>query len=870
MFYLISILKLHFSRAFLAAVAIAALTLIAQPAHAAGETYAWADDTNQSVTVAGGSGQVSGTLKKTAATSAATFTGDVSYTCSGAAKTSKVSLDVSNADFKKIYPTLANLTVPSEASCAAFDLAIAVAKADGTTTADQQAAAASCDQGSMSWLMCPFIDNATGAITKLANGVLIPLLRVKAINQQSTPELYDIWLKMVNLAEIMFLLVFLVIIFATITQQDIGYFDQYTIKKVLPRLVVAAILVQASFLLVGFMVDIGNVMGAGIEDLLRAATGPQSDASFAHVLTNLVGIGLAGALALGAVLGAASWVAIAPLLASMAISLLVVFLVLGLRFLLIAILIVVSPLAMVAWVLPNTRHWAKDWMELLFRLVLMYPIIVGVISLAGLVNSILPAGSSTADSVGAGMAGNLIKPIVVIAAFLIIPVTFKLAGKGLTRAYDLMNGHAQRGKGALKSSDFWQRGVDERKKRKNQHMENFMNSKPITSLSSGNKLKRGVAGAAMVGFGGGMLAGGPTSKRALDKRNAQLVKSDGKLLDDLTEAQSPKNMQDVLAAYAEPDAAKRRGRIDDLNRTVPNLAQIGSNQTGRRAILSRLSDKGFLTDNDVNNVLKAGRLSNPTSVSRDPASEYAALMSEVGKSRSSNPFSTMRMTEAKDKYTPKDAAGQPMKVIDSSGNEVELVMKRERGDLDWTSIDKQLRKTTANTLGDKFSTDNWGVILKGQEPDATELEKRVSRESAERVAASLPQRSITGAFDVTGRNMAPVEHRLKMARAFASQRAAITATQVGRDKYEALTADFHRDSDITHELAREAGVPATLLDNLSTTTKAWVAYELMQGRKYNPATSTLKLNSDASNWVTKQEAARLKNIGRNTTPPPTS
>ena len=854
------------------AAAIAALSLIAQPAHAAGETYTWTDGTNQSVTVSGGNSQVTGTLKKTADATTPTFTGDITFTCSSAAKTSKMSLTVDPAEYNKLYPTsITSVTVPPEAACAKLDtFGTSVEKADGTTTANEKTTGNECNQGSVSWMMCPFIDNATGAITKLANGVLIPLLRVKAINQQSTPELYDIWLKMVNLSEILFLLVFLVIIFATMTQQDIGYFDQYTIKKVLPRLVVAAILVQASFLLVGFMVDIGNVMGAGIEDLLKAATGPQSDASVSHVLTNLVGMGLAGALALGAVLGAASWVAIAPLLASMAISLLVVFLVLGLRFLLIAILIVVSPLAMVAWVLPNTRHWAKDWMELLFRLVLMYPIIVGVISLAGLVNSILPAGSSTSDSIGAGMAGNLIKPIVVIAAFLIIPVTFKLAGKGLNRAYDLMNGQAQKGKGSLKNSDFWQRGVDERKKRKNQHMENFMNSSSITSLSGGNKAKRALGGAAMVGFGG-MLGGGPSSKRALDKSNAQLVRADGKSLDDLTEAQNPANLQRVLAAYAEPDAAKRRGKIDDLNRTVPNLAQIGSNQTGRRAILSRLSDKGYLTDNDVNNVLNAGRLANPVSVSRDPASEYAALISEVGKSRSSNPFSTMRMTEAKESYTPKDAAGLPMKVTDSSGNEVELVMKRERGDLDWTTIDKQLRKTTANTLGDKFSTDNWSVILKGQEPGATELEQRVSRESAERVAASLPQRSITGAFDVTGRNMAPVEHRLKMARAFESQRAAITATQVGRDKFEAITADFHRDSDITHELARAAGMPTFMFDALTTQAKALVAYEWMTGHRYDPSVDASRDYADeGQKWVNKRETARLKNMKGNTTPPPTS
>lgn len=859
------------------AAAVAALTLMAQPAHAAGETYTWTDDTNQSITVAGNNGQVSGTLTKTAATATTTFAGDVKYTCNSVAKTTKLSLTVASDQYKKIYPTsVTDLTVPPDATCSspqdAFDtLNIAVEQSSGATSADVTTPASQCDNGSVSWLMCPFINNATSVVSSIADKALVPLLRIKQINSTTTPDLFHIWERMRDLAEVMFLLVFFTIIFATITQQDFGFFDQYTIKKILPRLVAAAIMVQASFLFVGVMVDIGNVLGAGVETLLRSTTGAHTTPDIANSLQTLIGGGLAGVLAIGGILGVASWIAIAPLLVSLVLSLLVVFLVLGLRFLLIAVLIAVSPLAMVAWVLPNTRHWAKDWMELLFRLILMYPIIVGVISLAGMMSQILPAGDATSSSTIGGLAGGLINIVVVIAAFLVIPATFKMAGKGLNSAHAILNGHANNQKSRLKGSDFWQRGVDERKKRKNQHMENFMNSKSITSLSGGNKAKRALAGAATAGFGSGVLLGGPASKRALDKSNAQLLRTDSKSLDDMTEAQNPGNLHKVLAAYAEPDTAKRKGMIEDLNRTVPNLAQLGSNQTGRRAVLSRLSDKGYLIDDDINNFNKAATLRNRTSVSRDVGSEFPALLGEVGKSRPTNPFSTMRIAQATDSYTPKDASGRPAMITDISGNQVPLVMRRERGDLDWTPIDLQLRKTTANTLGDKFSTDNWNVILKGRAAGATVLEKRVAQESAERVAASLPQRSIQGAFDVTGRNMAPVEHRLKMARAFESQRSAMMATSVGRDKYEALTADFHRDSDLTHELAREAGVPAALLESLNVEAKALVAYDWMKGNKFDLATyggSKEDLNVAGFSWGKGREAKRLERLGRSgpTTP----
>ena len=873
MFFIFSILKRHLGRTFVTAAAVAALSLIAQPAHAAGETYTWADDTNQTITVSGGAG-VTGSLKKTADAATDTFAGDVAFSCNPAAKTAKLTVVITPGDFKNVYPTsVSSITAAPAAACVKFDPnSVSVEKADGTTSANAPGAKdeKKCDNGSVSWIMCPFIDNATKAITTLATGVLQPLLKVKAVNPQTTPELYAMWKNMVALAETMFLLVFLVIIFATMTQQDIGFFDQYTIKKVLPRLVIAAILVQASFLIVGFMIDIGNVLGAGVGTLLQAALPSQNQAEIGNAFKNLVGGATGAVLGITAAMGVASWMAVGPLLASLALSLLVVFLVLGLRYLLIAILIVVAPLAMVAWVLPNTRKWAGNWMELMLRLIMMYPIIIGIITIAGLVSSILPDGADVADSAGASLAAHIIKPIVVLATFLIIPLTFKLAGRGLNRAYDVMNGQARKSRGVIKASAFGQSGVEERKRRKNKQLENFLGSKSITKLSGGNALQRGMGKVATAGFGGGLLIGGPMNKQDLDKSNSNMIKADSKALEDLTEAQSPVNLHKALAAQAEPDKEKRKKLLDEQYRTTPNLAQIASNPTGRLAIINRLSDKGYLTDEDTNNFLKTDKRSNPFSVSNDVRSEYPAMIAQVGKSRSTNPFATMRTTDATNEFKVKDGFGQESmqidkhgnKFLDRQGNAIPVTISRERGDVDKNSLNLQLRKTSAGELDSKMSTDNWNIILKAQKPTATVLEKRVAVESAQAVAESLSQRAITGAFDVTGRNLASTEVRLKMARAFESQRDTFKQTKVGEAKFEAITADFHRDSDITHELAREAGVPANLMNALSVGTKGKIAYDWMEGKKFDFAdynNKQLELNTVGNNWAKDREKERRKN-----------
>ena len=809
----------------MAAVAIAGLSLASTPVHAAGETYTWVDATNQSVTVAGGNGNVSGTLSKNGGTATdPTFSGSVAFSCNGTSKNATLAMTINSGEYLQVYPTGGHLTVPADAACARITESVAISKSDGSTSADVPPVANECNQGSVTWIMCPFIDNATGAITKLANSVLVPLLEIKPINASTTPDLYHVWQNMVNLAEILFLLVFLVIIFATLTQQDIGFFDQYTIKKIMPRLVIAAILVQASFLISGLMVDIGNVLGSGVTELLKAATGPQSDANIGHILSNLVGAGVAGALAIGTVLSTASWLAVAPLLVSLLISLLVVFLVLGLRFLLITILVVLSPLAMVAWVLPNTRRWANDWMELMMRLILMYPIVIGVISLAGLVNQILPSGASVTTTGFGGLAASIIKPIVVLAAFFIIPLTFRLAGKGLNRAYAIMNGQAQRGQGMLKGSDFWKRGEQERQARKNTGMGRIMDSKAITRLN-GSKVGKPLAGA-MVGMSSIALMGAPSSRMALNQSNSNIKNRIKKDLDDLDEA-TPGNLFKALDAYTNGDLSERRKLKAELGSTAPNLLSIASSEAGRAAVVRRLVDMELIGENTLQQFQFAPNSRNPFSVSHNTSREYTNLFSEVGKLSATKPMIVSRMRNSVDNYTIQDASGNTFR--DLAGNEV--IIKRETGSIDMNVAGKQVRRISGATFGDKHSVDNFKVM--GQRTSSNPVQVRDAKDAAMTYAINMDTKALDQSFNPAHRdfNTTPLETRLEWVKDVTLNRDIFL--QHNPKILAATTSHLRTDESLSKNVARLAGVNEFDLAGMLPPELANIARDYVYGSNYD-------------------------------------
>ncbi|RZM21168.1 MAG: hypothetical protein EOO88_34090, partial [Pedobacter sp.] len=119
----------------------------------------------------------------------------------------------------------------------------------------------SCRVEGVGWLICPVTKFMANIADKAYDLVLKELLAVQPLNvtAPTSDPLYQAWSVMRNLANIAFVVAFLIIIYSQITNVGI---TNYGIKKLLPRLIIAAILVNLSYWICALAVDASNILGS--------------------------------------------------------------------------------------------------------------------------------------------------------------------------------------------------------------------------------------------------------------------------------------------------------------------------------------------------------------------------------------------------------------------------------------------------------------------------------------------------------------------------------------------------------------------------------------------------------------------------------
>lgn len=300
----------------------------------------------------------------------------------------------------------------------------------GTTGADQESEDVCEGPFPFGWFVCGAINSMKHVIDGLTSGLIRPLLEVRPIERfedgtQQETVLYQVWSNVLTIANVLLVIVFFVFIFSQSLSLNI---DAYTVKKALPRLFFAAIGMQLSFYIAGFLVDITNVLGAGVIEIVKMVTDD-------HIIGLNQGQGLLGSAGVGALLtGLGSMIYTGGILISLILLLLgIIAVVLALIFrqIFILLLIILSPIAFVLWILPNTEKYFKMWWENFTKALLMYPLIMLLLTsgslLATIADSTSLTGSEGADSI-------LIFVIIAIPLFL-VPATFKLAGAGMSATF---------------------------------------------------------------------------------------------------------------------------------------------------------------------------------------------------------------------------------------------------------------------------------------------------------------------------------------------------------------------------------------------------------------------------------------------------
>lgn len=233
------------------------------------------------------------------------------------------------------------------------------------------------DSGLLGYFICPAINVAIS----FADGAW-SIFEFLLINNplDRSGAYYDSWTKVRDLANAILVVIFLGIVISQVSNIGIS---NYGIKKMLPRLVIVAVAINISYYLMQVIIDIANITGKSIDGIfsgfesysgLKAANG--WSVLFDSILLSATVAGSVGVtLAAGAVLG---WPAIILFLGAMIIpaiiGIIAGLLALQVRSMLIPILAIFSPVALVAWVLPNTQKLFDKWKSMFTGLVFLYPL----------------------------------------------------------------------------------------------------------------------------------------------------------------------------------------------------------------------------------------------------------------------------------------------------------------------------------------------------------------------------------------------------------------------------------------------------------------------------------------------------------------
>lgn len=158
------------------------------------------------------------------------------------------------------------------------------------------------ESGSLGWLVCP----STGFLAKITDSlynIIEQFLIIKPISFDDSSPYHQVWSIFRDITNIIFVIFFLIVIYSQITGAGIS---NYGIKRVLPKIIISAILINLSYIICALAVDLSNIIGASLRGLFLGieesvtATGIISEAATAS--SGISYTALAGALTGSAVL----------------------------------------------------------------------------------------------------------------------------------------------------------------------------------------------------------------------------------------------------------------------------------------------------------------------------------------------------------------------------------------------------------------------------------------------------------------------------------------------------------------------------------------------------------------------------------------
>ena len=340
----------------------------------------------------------------------------------------------------------------------------------------------SCDVQGIGWIICPLSNWLADGIDYMYSA-LQEFLKTKPLettNQNS--GIYLAWVIMRNISNVAFIVAFLVIIYSQLTSVGIS---NYGVKKMLPRLIIAAVLVNLSFTICAILLDLSNIAGYAFQDAFMGIKNTISTVgentgvgwTWSEVIVMILSN---GALAGGVVATVAMGAELLPLalsaLVGIGLVLLLVLLIMAARQALIVILIIISPLAFVCYLLPGTEKWFKKWRDLFLTMLVFFPAFAVIFGGAQLAGIIIIQNATGAN----GGIMQILGMVVQVIPLALTPIILKLSGGVLGKFAGFVN---DKNKGLYDRSKNWSK--DRRETIKNKKLAN-----PNMARFNPNRLRR--------------------------------------------------------------------------------------------------------------------------------------------------------------------------------------------------------------------------------------------------------------------------------------------------------------------------------------------------------------------------------------------
>lgn len=272
---------------------------------------------------------------------------------------------------------------------------------------------------SMRWIACPL----TTLLTEILQGVEEAL---HALLKTDT-SLFDnqgyqgAWSAFRTIALALIVIAGLVIVIGQAA--GIQVLDAYTIKKAVPRLVLAVLFISLSWPLLELIVTINDNIARLLEGIIISPfNGVDSQYGGGESVASGVGnwLALGGIVAMltpiiaGSTILAGAWGILGSFLLIGAAGVLIAFLVIGLRAVLITICIIMAPFAIACAILPATAKVFELWRKTLISCLLIYPLIILLL---------------TAGKVGALMSSDgTLSLLLYLVPYFAIPFAFTMVG----------------------------------------------------------------------------------------------------------------------------------------------------------------------------------------------------------------------------------------------------------------------------------------------------------------------------------------------------------------------------------------------------------------------------------------------------------